>query len=266
MYYGYISEPQIETDPIFYTVPFPGVTYEIIPQPYWQGFNLIENSNARLVPCAFTTEQDNSLPNCSRTLSFSCEDRANPTVECDPGKNDFFVPGNLVMNDGSQIVDRDGYSYKHDIEIGTIILNLPNDPLQEVVLNVFNKLIADSGDGLTSAGFPAMRYADCTTVKMSDLALGKLKFSISIQALVPELDGYDGYIGNNCIIIDDIVGVYFDHDSGILTLTAKDMHEDTVYKSMITKIQILVYLKKAGWRDSNYLEVLPAQLAGLLSP
>lgn len=264
-YYGYLVTPQLETDPIFTTVPFPGVTYEVIPQPYWQGFNIIESSNSKLVTCSFTTDNDNTIPDCTMAVTFSCEDRGNPTIICDPGKNDLFIPGNLILNDGSKIVDRDGYSYKHDIEIGTIILNLPNDPLQEVTLNVFNKLIADSGDGLTSAGFAAMRYADCSTVQPQDLALGKLKFSVSIQAMVPELDGYDGYLGNNCIIIDDIVGVYFDHDSGILTLTSKDMHEDTVYKSLVTKIQIIVYLKKAGWRDSNYLEVQPAQLAGLLS-
>jgi hypothetical protein len=55
---------------------------------------------------------------------------------------------------------------------------------------VFSKLVCDRGDGLTAAGFPAMKYADCSTVKAADLSLNRIRFSTSLQAFYPNLDGY----------------------------------------------------------------------------
>ena len=126
-----------------------------------------------------------------------------------------------------------------------------------------DKFIVDRGDGFTNGGFPAMRYADCTTVQPEDLALNRIRFDISIQAFVPNIDGYteeDGY----GIIIDDIIGVHMDHTTGILKLTIKDLFVDPIFMTLVTKIQILVLLKKAGW-NNNVIVVEPSQIQGLLS-
>ena len=108
-----------------------------------------------------------------------------------------------------------------------------------------------------------MKYSDCTTVQPQDLALNRIRFAVSVQAFVPQLDGYtdeDGY----GIIIDDIIGVHIDHSTGILKLTIKDLYTDSVFMTLVTKLQILVYLKKAGW--NNVVTVVkPEQIAGLLS-
>ena len=108
-----------------------------------------------------------------------------------------------------------------------------------------------------------MRYSDCTTVQDADLALNRAKFSVSVQAFVPSLDGYDATDGYG-IIIDDIIGVHLDPVTSILRLTIKDLFVDDVFMTLVTKIQIEVYLKKSGWINST-LTVLPTAFAGLLS-
>jgi hypothetical protein len=269
LYDGYLSPVLLETDPVFTAVPFAGVTYQIVPQPYWQPHLLAFSSAARLVPSTFTTMVSTSS-STSTGLASECEDRPDLDVFYDPGRNDFFVPGNLIIGEGGQIINVTGSVYKHDLEIGTIILQLPETPLDEVTLNVFNKLVADNGTGNTAGGYAAMRYADGTTVQPADLLLNRVKFNVAIQAMVPNIDGYDdtsddGYADGYGVIIDDIIGVYMDHSTGILKLTAKDMYVDQVYQSLITKIEITVYLKKAGWNANNLTVVEPEEIVGLLT-
>lgn len=261
-YDGYLLSPMMEIDTIFTTVPFPGVTYRIEPQAYWNPEFLALNSDARVVPSAFYVEQSLTPTSCSRTLSFECEDRTCATLSCDPGRNDFFVPDNLIIRNGD-ILKPDGSKHKLDFEIGTVILYLPETPLNEATINLFDKLVADRGDGLTRGGFPAMRYSDCTTVQDADLALNRIRFSVSVQAFVPNIDGYtdaDGY----GVIVDDIIGVHLDHSMGILKLTIKDLFEDAIYRTLVTKIQVVVFLKKAGW-NNPVLVVESSQIAGLMS-
>jgi hypothetical protein len=107
-----------------------------------------------------------------------------------------------------------------------------------------------------------MRFADCSTVGVDALERNQVRFDVSIQAFVPNIDGYseDGY----GIIVDDIIGVYMNHAAGILTLSIKDLSVDPIYRTMVTKLQITVYLKKAGW-NNRVLVVDSDQVAGLLS-
>ena len=112
-------------------------------------------------------------------------------------------------------------------------------------------------------GYPAMRYADCSSVQDEDLALDRIRFDVAVQAFVPNLDGYsdsDGY----GIIVDDIIGVYMDQSTGILKLSIKDLYVDSVYMTLVSKIQIMVYLKKAGWKNPVVM-VDSDKIAGLLS-
>ena len=168
----------------------------------------------------------------------------------------------MVIGRG-QIRRPDGNLFRGDYEVATVILELPEQALEEVSLNMFDKLVADRGDGLTRAGYPAMRYADCTTVQDEDLSLGRVRFSVSVQAFVPNLDGYNEVDGYG-VIVDDIIGVYVDQTTGILSLSIKDLYADQVLKTLVTKIQIDVLLKKSGWVNTP-LTVSPAELPGLLS-
>lgn len=265
-YDGYLITPVIDNDPVFSTVPFPGVTFQIVPQDFWQPWLILESSSARKVPASFYVDDVPSLvdvvEDCfSDPIQFRCIDPTEIIPECNPGRNDFFIPGNLLL--GGEILQPNRVNAKIDYEIGTIILQLPQDPFEESCLNIMDKFIVDRGDGFTNGGFPAMRYADCTTVQPEDLALNRIRFDISIQAFVPNIDGYteeDGY----GIIIDDIIGVHMDHTTGILKLTIKDLFVDPIFMTLVTKIQILVLLKKAGW-NNNVIVVEPSQIQGLLS-
>lgn len=261
-YYGFILTPLIETNSIFSTVPFSGIEYTIQPQPFWQPYLLGVSSRARQVACTLSSSTGIEEIECDEESPFGCEDRSLVEPDLDPGRNDFYVPDNLYVGKG-QILRPDGEFYPIDLEIGTVILQLPQIPLNESVINVFDKFVADRGDGLTVAGYPAMRYADCSTVQPADLSLGRVRFNVSLQSFSPNLDGYspeDGY----GVIVDDIIGVLFDSTTGILRLTIKDLYVDDVFKTLVSKIQILVYLKKAGWKNSPLI-INTSEVAGLIS-
>jgi hypothetical protein len=260
-YFGYYSEPSIDGyDLSFSSAPFTAVPYSILPQSFWQSYLVNYSSNAREVPAIFTSI-NNDPPNACSFQTDLCENKIEINPEFDSGKNDFFVPNNLVIGNGN-IVNSDGSVFKVDLEIGTVILQLPETPLTEAIINVFEKFVYDRGDGITNGGFPAMKFSDCTTVKSDALIKNQVRFGVAIQAFNPNLDGYtflDGY----AIIIDDYIGVHIDQTTGLLTLSVKDLDVSPLFQTLVTKIEITVFLKKAGWVN-QVLTILPNQIAGLL--
>ena len=262
IYDGYMLTPALDSNPIFNIIPFASVDYSIIPLPFWQPYLLAVSSQARRVPTTFTSETSIVPNDCSIPVTFKCVDKNKIEPRSDPGRNDFYVPDHLYLGTG-EILRPDGSNYSIDFEIGTIILQLPQIPLNESAINIFDKFVADRGDGFTRAGYPAMRYADCTTVQSTDLSFGKVRFNVSLQSFAPNLDGYseeDGY----GVIVDDIIGIYLDTTTGILKLTIQDLSVNEVYKTLVSKIQILVYLKKAGWKNTP-LVINTSEVAGLIS-
>lgn len=263
IYDGYILTPSIELgDSTFTTIPFPGVTYQIVPQPFWQPYLLMLNSDTRKVPASFTSITGIPDHVCSTPLTYQCTDKNDIVPSLDVGRNDFFVPDHLIIGKGD-ILRPNGDFYKVDFEIGTIILNLPQIPLNESAINLMSNFIVDRSDGFTNAGYNAMRYADCTTVQAADLALGRIRFSVSLQAFVQNADGYNSIDGYG-VIVDPIAGVYLDQTTGILKLSLKDLYVDNVFLTLISKIQIMVYLKKAGW-NNTVINVDSTAIQGLIS-
>jgi hypothetical protein len=263
LYYGYESTIDISaTDPSFLTVPFVPIEFAIQPQQFWQDFFLIFSSNARYVPASFTYDTGIQPIDTSAPLVTKCVDRTSINQTVDPGRNDFFVPDNLIIGKG-QIIRPDGTYYKVDFEVAHVIIELPQIPLNNSLLNVFDKFVADRGDGFTVAGFPAMRFADSTTVPITALLDNQVRFGVSIQAFCPNIDGYTSVDGYG-VIVDDIIGIYMDQNTGLLTLTIKDLSVDPFYVSLVTKIQVTVYLKKAGFVNTT-LVVTPDVIPGLLS-
>lgn len=262
IYDGYNVPVTIEiTDPSFTTTPFIPITYRIEPLPFWQDYFLIFSSNARKVPASFTFDTGIQQIDCTPSLLTSCKDRADVATVVDPGRNDIYVPDNLVIGNGN-ILRPDGSSYKVDFEVGTVILELPQIPLQESKIDVFNKFVADHGAGLTTAGFGAMRFSDCSTVSPSAVVNNQVRFGVAIQSIAKNLDGYsilDGY----GIVVDENISTSID-SNGILTITAKDLSVDLIFITLITKIEITVYLKKAGFENKT-LTITPNLIPGLLS-
>jgi hypothetical protein len=262
-YYGnHGVTPVMDTDnAAFRTVPFVPVTFEIQYQPFWQDWLLALSSNTRELPVAFTYPNSLTSTSCAAPLTFDCQERVQTSVSCDPGRNDFYVPGNLIIDNGGEIVRPDGNPVKQDFEVGVVNLELPAEPFEESSIDVFRSFVADKGDLFTNAGFSAMKYSDCTTVQPEDLALNKIRFNVAIQSFFPSLDGYtleDGY----GVIVDDIIGTYMDHQHGILRLTLKDLDYNPLFQTLVTKIQIVVYLKKGGW-NNPVLTVTTDQVSNL---
>lgn len=265
LYDGYITTPSIDgSDAAFNTVPFSDITYQVLAQPFWQDYMLAFSSDARKVPVSLTFADSVDQSDCdTEELLTECNDRLDLVVpECEPGRNDILFPDNIIMARG-QILTPDGSYFPVDFEVGQVILEIPaEEPLSEAVIDIFNNFVADAGSGLTSAGYSAMKFADCSTVGKDALGRNQVRFDVAIQAFNPNLDGYsdDGYE----LIVDNQVGIYLNNAEGILTLTLQDLAEDPIFQSLVTKIQITVYLKKAGWKNTP-LVISSDQISGLIS-
>lgn len=256
-YYGNPLPSNIDGDnPVVWNaVTFNPVNCTIEFQPFWQDYLLALSSKAKELPTTFSFKESINKTKCSSDAMFGCSEKDEISSDCDSGRNDFFIPGNLILGEGS-VLSRDGTPIKPDLETALINLELPIEPLSEVSIDVLRNFLADRGDGFTNASYPAAKYYDCTTVKAPDINLDRLRFNVSIQSYAKNIDGYDGYDGYG-VVVDNIVGVFMDHSTGILKLTAADVENNPYFKTLVTRIQIVVYLKKSGW--INKLINVPAK-------
>ncbi len=254
LYDGYEVTPNINgTDNTFNTVPFPGVDFQILTQPFWQDYFLLFNSNARKIMASFTSSVGvNHLTEPPSSLITSCADRNNIIPSSDVGRNDIFIPDNLIIGSG-EILRPDGSFYKVDYEVGQIILELPALVLTESTINIFDKFVADRGDHLTEGGFKPMCFADFTTVQRDALAKNQIRFSVSIQS-----------ISKTNSVIDETVGVYIDQANGILQINTNHLFVDPISDTKVTKIEVLVHLKKAGWVNTPLI-INSTLIAGLIT-
>lgn len=268
-YYGYNGLPDIESeDPVYQLIPFEPISFRVRASPFWQDYLLQFKSDAREVPVTFTYSE---TPDKLLTSLGTCDDSADSICQevfefggnvCDPGRNDFYVPNNLIIGDG-QILDKYGNFHKQDIELHIITIEIPETPLGRGVLDIFNKLIVNHENGKTTAGFPAARFSDCTFVASDALIKNQIRFGLSIASIAPSLDGYNWSLGYG-IISDDYLAAYIDQEEGILYFTMKDAISSPIYPELRPKLQIIAYLKKAGWNNTP-LTVPGNQVVGLLS-
>lgn len=264
IYDGYIVTPNIDgEDSAFNTVPFIPVIFQIVPQVFWQDYMLVCSSDARVVPAAFASDTAIVINECTETSLLECINTLDIVPTSDPGRNDISFPDNIILRRG-QILTPDGSHHKIDFEIGQVILELPELELSQVSMNVFEKFVSDVGGGKTSAGYNAMRFSDCSTVKSDALLKNQVKFDVSIQAIGSNVDGYDYDLDAHTSIVDGQIGVLVDQSTGILTLNIKDLSVDQIYRANITKIQITIYLKQGGF-NNNTLIIPPEQISGLLA-
>jgi hypothetical protein len=236
---GYFAEHDFYTDP---------VPISIQKQLSWDESLIVTNSQPRLVPSVFTSTSGFLENTCTvegvRISVYGAE------PDFDPGKVDVFVPNNLIIGPGGELHRNDGEFYKVDFEVGTIILEIPDGLFgSERTINILDDFIADyTGDGRTRLGFPSMRFADCSYVTNSALADDQLRFSVSVQSFSPNTNGLssDGYSG---VIVDGKMGVAIDYQTGLLTLNFTNLFQDAVLRTLSTKVQVHVFLKKGGFNN-----------------
>lgn len=229
----------------FYLFPSPLV---IEKQLTWTDSLIVTNSRPKMVPSVFTTLTGFNKNECELQGILCNVYGSKPSF--DSGRVDFFAPDNVIIGEGGELQRPDGNFYKVDFEVGTIVLEVPDGLYgTEKTLNIMDDFIADyNNTGLTRLGFPAMRFADCSFVKPTALADDQIRFSVAVQSFSPNTNGLsnDGYSG---AIVDGKIGISIDYSTGLLTLNFTNLFQDEVLKTLSTKIQISVYLKRGGFNN-----------------
>ena len=187
-------------------------------------------------------------------------------LPCDGGKNNFYVPGDLVIGDLQ--LNPDGTYYSVDFEMNHISLDIPvTDSYGNPTfidgysgLLLFDNFVAESSAGLTSSGFNAMKYSDGTYVQLTDFANGKVKIAPCIQSTA---SSFAVSFGSQ---IDDVVGLHYDPDTSLMTLYLDNLLDDgyETRPSLSTKILVSVYLKRAGFANETRI-VTMSQMRTLLN-
>jgi hypothetical protein len=211
----------------------------------WEDYLVATNSRAKLVPSVFTT-LSGYVENSCHVNGVSCNIYP-PAPTFNSGRVDYMVPNNLIIGDGGQLKTESGDFYKVDFEVGTIILEIPNILLAtEKTINLMEDFIVEYYDinsnnprrGMTTKGFPAMKFADCSFVDSDALLNDQIRFSVSVQSFTPKNGSQDGYFG-----------VLVDYQTGLLKLNFTNLYQDLILRTLSTKLQINVFLKKGGFNN-----------------
>lgn len=234
---GYIANHNFLTSPL---------TIVFSKQLSWDESNVVCNSNPILVPTIFS---DDALEKQSCTLDGIVVTSYTKQDDVLNKEINTFSPNNIIIGNGD-IKRPDGSFYKVDFEVGTILLEIPDGFFgTEKTINIVDDFISNyTSNGLTRLGFPAMRFADCSYVESDAINKDQLRFSVSVQSFSPNLqastsDGYEG------VVVDGKMGVSIDYSTGLLTLNFSNLYEDDVLKTLKTKIQVNVFLKKGGFNN-----------------
>jgi hypothetical protein len=253
---GYMQNHNYMTNPI---------SFNIVSQFTWQPYLLLTTSDCRPVPTVLETESGDLPPVMFPRTGITTEALNSPPV-FDPGRIDVFCPNNILL--GGQILNSDGYEYKIDYEVCSVVLEIPNSVLgTEQIINVFSYFVYDSSgnnSGITYLGFPAMRFSDQTFVQPNALELNQVQFYVALESLSPNINGVynfppDGYGA----IVDGIYGVSI-NSQGVLRLNFANLYSDPTLLSLQTRVRVEVHLKKSGFNNTP-LVINTAQMQNILS-
>ena len=215
---------------------------------HWNESLVVYNSKPQLLPSIFT-KFSNHIENPKEIDGIKCT--IYPIAPNFEKNNlDYYIPDNLIIGSGGGFKNEDGTDYKVDFEVASIVLEIPDGLFgTERTINILQDFIADhNGKGITRLGYPALRFSDYSFVNYDAIKNDQLRFSVAVQSFSPNLDGMslDGYEG---VIVDNKLGVHVDYENGLVTINFTNLYEDEFLPTLSTKIQIMVYLKKAGFNN-----------------
>jgi len=201
----------------------------------WKPENLIITDMRRYISKTFTSLTDNDIA-------------GNPK---NGGQNIKLVSGDILL--GGQIKNPDGTPYSLDLEVGTIILELPDGYVQGEI-DVFNNFINGK-----------MMFFDGTLVGTYALANNQVRVSAGIQSIAKEYGNFiDVPAGDSYGEVGNAIGVYYIQTSGILRINTGNIDNTATRPELRTKVVLTVYLKKAGFRNAEQV-VFAAVLAPLIT-
>lgn len=256
--YNDFAGQDLETDPL----PF-----SVVQQLVWYDTSIVSNSAPRLVEQIFTNQVSSDgyttdVPSCVLT-TITDETFPQPPV-FNPGSNDLLIPNNLIMNQG-QIVNPDGYYWRGDIEVCSLLIEVPQinfDGYNSV--NLFTDLVCDySGSGRTRLGREALRFSDCSYVPLTAIQNNQVRFTASMQSFSQQIFETDSG-GLSGLVIDSNMGVYLDPMTGLLTLSFNNTYNDPVDQTATTKVLITIYLKRGGFSNPQQIYIDSAMAQGWL--
>lgn len=233
----------------FYTYP---AIFSINKELTWKESLIVTNSRPKLVPSVFTSLTGYTSNSC--VLDGIICNTYPLAPDFNSGRVDLFAPDNVIIGEGGELYRSNGDLYKVDFELGTIVLEIPNGLYDnERTINLMDDFVASTiGDngptGITKFGFPAMKFADCSYVTADSLSNDQVRFSVAVQSFSPNTNGIseEGYTGG---IVDGKMGISVDYETGLLTLNFTNLYEDAILRTLSTKVQISVYLKKGSFNN-----------------
>jgi hypothetical protein len=153
---------------------------------------------------------------------------------------------------GGELLNLDETQYKIDLEVNTIVVDLPDGSTQGEV-DIFSNFIKND-----------MVFYDGTAVSSSALTNNQVRVSAAIQSFVKDTDGYDFESLDGYTKIETTVAVLYTQSSGLLRIRADNVRNSTTRPELRTKIVLTVYLKKAGFRNTE-TSVTASELDDLLT-
>lgn len=225
----------VGNDTAFNLVPFTRVEFRIDFVPLWKPENLVMVDLRRFVPKTFTQLTSTNITSSTQT----------------GGQNISFIPGDVLL--GGSLLDLDGSPYSIDLEINTMVIDLPEGSTQGEV-DIFNNFIRN-----------LMTFSDGTVASGQALIDNQVKVSTAIKSFVKDRDGYDFESVDGYNAIDETVSVLYTQDSGILRIRANNIRNIITRPELRTKIVLTIHLKKAGFNNSD-VQVTSTRLLELLTP
>ena len=219
----------------FNDVPFTALEFRIEFVPLWDKSNIDISDLRRFVPKTFTDIESSDITGTIKN----------------GGENTSFVPGDLLL--AGEILNINNTPHPLDFEVNTVVIDLPEGSTQGEV-DVFNEFIKNE-----------MKFSDGTLVPLSALANNQVKVSASIQSFVKDIDGYDFESVDGYAAIDETIAVLYTPTSGLLRIRADNIRNISTRLELRTKIILTVYLKKAGFLNTEQT-VTGTDLTGLLIP
>lgn len=170
------------------------------------------------------------------TLDFSIEDLQS-TPESG-GKNHQIVSGDLYLQ--GNVKNLDGSFHRLDYERCLIDLELP-DGSTEAEINIFDVFVKS-----------IMQFSDGTFVPASALTDSQVFFEVKVSSFAKNLGfGVDGYVDYSDVgdSADEAVGTFIDQSTGLMRIRAYNIVNNALRPEIRTRINVVVNLKKAGWRN-----------------
>lgn len=211
----------IGADATFNVVPYSPVEFKIEFVPLWEPHNMVISDLRRYVPSTFTDITSDDITGDDQN----------------GGTNTAFLPGDLMLQ--GEILAPDGTPYSIDFEVGQIVVDLPEGSTQGEV-DIFGNFIRDK-----------MKFYDGTYVGNRALDNNQVRVSAAIQSFVKDSDGYDFESNDGYEQVQQTIAVFYNQSAGVLRIRANNIRNLPTRPEMRTKIILSVYLKKAGFKNTE---------------